>query len=90
MHKETWHHFVARCDGTKRSIVVDGKQVAEDTPGMHNVSLESRFYVGARLSLSGRGGGEDGFRGALSEVTASRVAYGCLLIALLIALVALL
>ena len=75
MHKDTWHHVVARCDGTKRSIVVDGKQVAEDTPATHNVSLESKFYVGARCSEGGgEDRGEDPFRGAFSEVTASRVA----------------
>ena len=67
LKKDQWCHLVLRCDGARRSMVLDGIEIGADTPDGHDVQLDSSFYIGARFNFAGKGG-DDPFRGAFSEV----------------------
>ena len=52
MEQGKWYHLALRWDGTTRSIVINGEQVEKDEQKEHAITLETKFYVGARSNVS--------------------------------------
>ena len=42
-----WHHVAATCDGTTRTLYLDGKAIGSDKPDSHNVAHAGNLRIGS-------------------------------------------
>ena len=47
VHYNRWYHMAFRCDQTRRTMHINGRQVAEDRPGNHTTK-KSKLWIGGR------------------------------------------